>query len=165
MIPFLLFFLSTQDQECTLSVAKILWPLLLLSIYPVVIIPLLIAFIFRDIVVKREGLMAWHRDSIGVLVQRFFFSLIIMSSILTLRGCLNADNSNQLKHCMVHSGVPLIVVLVIVFFKVLCLRKQQYILWTAFIVFFIAQLIILAVCDTKFLIDVSSPGYTQKEKI
>ena len=55
---------------------------------------------------------------------------------------------------MYHSGVPLIVVLVIVFFKVLCLRKQQYILWTAFIVFFIAQLIILAVCDTKFLINV-----------
>jgi len=59
--------------------------------------------------------MVWHRDSIGILVQRFFFSLIMMVSIVVLGGC--ADDPD-LTNCIERTAVPLIFILVIVTLKV-----------------------------------------------
>ena len=60
--------------------------------------------------------MVWHRNSLGALIQRFFFSLIIMSSILTYEGC--AADTNHVRECLVKTGIPLIFVLFIVTLKV-----------------------------------------------
>lgn len=59
--------------------------------------------------------MVWHRNSMGMLLQRFFFTLIIFSSILTFMGCV--DNED-LQECVEHTCIPLIFVLVIVTLKV-----------------------------------------------
>lgn len=60
--------------------------------------------------------MVWHRDSMGVLIQRFFFSLIIMSSMWTFIKC--ADDTDHRKECLVKTEIPLIFILVIVTIKV-----------------------------------------------
>lgn len=63
--------------------------------------------------------MVWHRNSIGILLQRFLFAFIIMASILTFKGCISdVTSAKDLKECLVHTGIPLIFVLVIVFLKV-----------------------------------------------
>lgn len=63
--------------------------------------------------------MVWHRNSIGILLQRFLFSFIIMASILTFKGCISdVKSANELKECLVHTGIPLIFVLIIVLLKV-----------------------------------------------
>ena len=67
--------------------------------------------------------MAWHRDSLGLLVQRFFFSIIIMSSLVTFKRCSDTHSSDGLKECFYSTGTPLIVVLVFVTLKVVCLRQ------------------------------------------
>lgn len=107
--------------------------------------------------------MAWHRDSFGMLIQRFFFTLIIMISILIFKGCIDTENSDELKECMIDTGIPLIIVLVIVFCKVLCLREQKYIIWTAFVVCLIVQFIVLASVNTEFLISDKSDGYNDEK--
>lgn len=66
--------------------------------------------------------MVWHRDSFGLLLQRLLFTVIIMSSILTFKECIDTDDSDELKQCFVHTGIPLIFVLVFVAIKVICLR-------------------------------------------
>ena len=67
--------------------------------------------------------MVWHRDSFGLLLQRLLFTVIIMSSILTFKECIDTDDSDELKQCFVHTGIPLIFVLVFVAIKVICLRQ------------------------------------------
>lgn len=63
--------------------------------------------------------MVWHRNSVGALVSRLFFSLIMMSSIVTFKRCIvDVDNSKELKTCLTDTGIPLISVLVIVTLKV-----------------------------------------------
>lgn len=70
---------------------------------------------------KKEGLMVWHRNSIGNLIQRLFFSLIMMSSILTFKNCIDdVQVAEDLKQCLIDSGIPLIIVLFIVTLKVSC---------------------------------------------
>ena len=61
--------------------------------------------------------MVWHRNSIGILIQRFFFSLVIMLSILTFKNCVG-DSEEDLSTCLVHTGIPLVVILSIVTLKV-----------------------------------------------
>ena len=162
--------LFEQDKhECTYTVSTIILPLLLLSIYPWVLIPFIILVFIKDILVsscqllqlslsaksyldvmlqvKREGLMVWHRDSIGVLIQRFFFSIIIMSSILTFNGCYQDDA----KQCIIKTGAPLIIVLLFVFIKVACLRQQQIYLWSGFILCLIAQFIVVSAVGSEIL--------------
>jgi hypothetical protein len=58
----------------------------------------------------------WHRNSVYDLIQRFFFSLIIMSSILVFTRCI--EDEGELTHCITRTSVPLILVLVIVTLKV-----------------------------------------------
>ena len=95
--------------------------------------------------------MVWHRNSLGVLLQRFFFTLIIMSSVLTFMNCVDTPDSDELRQCFVHTGIPLVFVLVFVFMKVLCLREQRLILWTGFILTLIAQLLTLRYVDSEWL--------------
>ena len=65
--------------------------------------------------------MVWHRNSIGNLIQRLFFSLIMMSSILTFKNCIDDVHvAEDLKQCLIDSGIPLIIVLFIVTLKVSC---------------------------------------------
>ena len=61
--------------------------------------------------------MVWHRNSIGVLIQRFFFTLILMTSIIVFQGCID-DPSTEFQTCIKKTSVPLIFVLIIVTFKV-----------------------------------------------
>lgn len=61
----------------------------------------------------------WHRDSIGILIQRLAFSILMAGSIwIFLENVSNGD----LMPCLIKTAAPLILVLIIVFFKVLCLR-------------------------------------------
>jgi len=65
--------------------------------------------------------MVWHRNSIGNLIQRLFFSIIMMSSILTFKNCIgDVHVAEDLKQCLVDTGIPLIFVLFIVTLKVSC---------------------------------------------
>ena len=72
--------------------------------------------------------MVWHRNSVGILAQRFFFTLIIFSSILTFMGCVDAASSDELKVCMEHTCIPLIFVLIIVSIKVSHLASPNFLL-------------------------------------
>ena len=126
----------------------ILLPILLLTIYPLIAIPFIIWILVKDILIKKEGLMVWHRNSLGVLLQRFFFTLIIMSSVLTFMNCVEAPDNSELRQCFVHTGIPLVFVLVFVSIKVLCLREQRMILWTGFIFSLIAQLLTIRFVDS-----------------
>ena len=63
--------------------------------------------------------MVWHRNSIGVLFQRFFFSLLMFSSIMVLSNCADGvETSDDLRECLVHTGIPLVFVLFVVSLKV-----------------------------------------------
>ena len=63
--------------------------------------------------------MVWHRNSIGVLFQRFFFTLLMFSSIMVLSNCADGvETSDDLRECLVHTGIPLVFVLFIVTLKV-----------------------------------------------
>ena len=63
--------------------------------------------------------MVWHRNSIGVLFQRFFFTLLMFSSIMVLSNCGDGvQTSDDLRECLVHTGIPLVFVLFIVMLKV-----------------------------------------------
>ena len=63
--------------------------------------------------------MVWHRNSIGVLFQRFFFTLLMFSSIMVLSNCAEGvETSDDLRECLVHTGIPLVFVLFIVSLKV-----------------------------------------------
>lgn len=42
-------------------------PIILLISYTIVLVPFVITFMITDIKVKKEGLLAWHRDSLGIL--------------------------------------------------------------------------------------------------
>ena len=63
--------------------------------------------------------MVWHRNSIGVLFQRFFFTLLMFSSIMVLSNCADGvETSDDLRECLVHTGIPLVFVLFVVSLKV-----------------------------------------------
>ena len=76
---------------------------------------------------KKEGIMVWHRNSIGILCQRFFFTLILFASILTFMGCIDTNSSDELKKCIEHTCIPLIFVLIIVTLKVSCILNVVHI--------------------------------------
>ena len=96
--------------------------MLLLLIYPLILIPVVITLMIRDIQVKSEGFLAWHRDSIGLLVQRFCFSSLMVISMSIFISC--ADNTPLGSgSCIGKSLIPLVLPLICVLFKVFCLRS------------------------------------------
>jgi uncharacterized protein YqgC (DUF456 family) len=69
-------------------------PLILLPAYCLFSIPLLLACITKDLLVKHEGFLAWHRNSVGTLVQRLFFSLLALISLCLFTTC-QEDHYNK----------------------------------------------------------------------
>ena len=63
-------------------------------------------------------MMVWHRNSIGILSQRFFFTLLVFSSILVFMGCVDTASSDDLKTCIENTCIPMFFVLFIVTLKV-----------------------------------------------
>ena len=78
-------------DDYDVSVGAIMTPILLLLLYPLIIIPLVLTCIAKDLIKKHEGFLTWHRSSVGDLVQRFTFTLLFISSISVLISCINAD--------------------------------------------------------------------------
>ena len=62
--------------------------------------------------------MVWHRNSLGILFQRFFFCLILMISIVIFLDCIDTHDSDDFRDCVVSTGIPMIFVLVFVTLKV-----------------------------------------------
>lgn len=61
--------------------------------------------------------MTWHINSLGTLVQRWCFTIIMMISTLIFGSCVD-NTGTELQECIKKTSVPLIIVLVIVFLKV-----------------------------------------------
>ena len=63
--------------------------------------------------------MVWHRNSIGVLVQRFFFAVILLASILTFKNCISGlETASELTECLIKTEIPLTFCLIFVCLKV-----------------------------------------------
>lgn len=62
-------------------------PILLLVSYPIVLIPIIIWLLCKDIAVKGEGVLTWHRDSLGILMQRLFICILILTCIVIFENC------------------------------------------------------------------------------
>ena len=60
--------------------------------------------------------MSWHRDSVGILLQRLVFSTLVMASILIYDNC--EDHHEHLEECLVKTSIPLLTSIVIIFLKV-----------------------------------------------
>ena len=67
--------------------------------------------------VKKEGILAWHRDSLGILVQRFCFVLLFFISVVMFNGCSN-DPAERFQMCIWKSSVPLCISIILIVFKV-----------------------------------------------
>jgi len=92
----------------------------LLLLYPFFLVPVVLGLMIKDIIVKKEGLPAWHRDSMGILLERWFISLFLIISVLMLVSCENTDSSTGL--CIGRSLIPLAFPLLCASCKVICLR-------------------------------------------
>ena len=95
-------------------------PVLLLLIYTIALIPFILAVICKDLAVKSEGVLAWHRDSIGELIQRFILCCLIMICMLIYEGCSHEGMDG---HCIGTSLIPLSVPFCCILCKVVCLRS------------------------------------------
>lgn len=136
----------TNPQQKKLNATDVTIPLLLLLSYPLILIPIVIVLMIRDIQVKSEGFLAWHRDSIGLLIQRFCFCLLMLISVSIFVKC--SDNTRTGSgSCIRPSLVPLVFPLICVIFKVFCLKSQRMLLWGGFVVCLIAQIIVLSVVN------------------
>ena len=76
--------------------------------------------------VKKEGILAWHRDSLGILVQRFLFVLLFFISLVLFNGC--DDEEEGFQKCIWKSCVPLCITIVLIVFKVryFCLLHDRF---------------------------------------
>lgn len=62
-------------------------PILLLLSYGIVLPPIVLGFMIKDIKVKAEGFLSWHLDSLGILIQRFLFAILCLVCILMFESC------------------------------------------------------------------------------
>lgn len=122
---------------------------MLLVVYQIVLIPTIVVFMVRDILVKQKGLLTWHRDSLGILVQRFCFCLLVVIGIALFETC-TVDGDRDVGSCISASLIPLAVPLLCAVCKVACLKSQRMVVWTGFVVCVLAQLIVLTVVNAQF---------------
>lgn len=94
---------------------------MLLLAYSVVIPPLIVCALSRDVKAKGDGFMIWHLDSVGILLQRFCFSILVFTCIIIFEVC-DSDN-NDTAACVSHSLIPMLVPLTCVTCKVVCLKQ------------------------------------------
>jgi hypothetical protein len=95
-------------------------PILLLSIYPLIIIPLVIVCIAKDLIKKHEGFLTWHRNSVGDLLSRFTFAIFFMISVVVVKNCSSND---QTLECIKHSMISQVVVSACITLKIVCLHN------------------------------------------
>lgn len=81
--------IQTVDKSLTFrfSLFKQTCPLFLLIMYPIIFIPVIITLMIVDIRKRSEGLLVWHRDSIGELVGKWFMTLLILISFSVFYHC------------------------------------------------------------------------------
>jgi hypothetical protein len=95
---------------------------LLLVIYPIIVIPIVIVLMIRDLLVKQEGVLTWHRDSFGILLQRFVISVLMMAVLVIYRNCANNSLIPD-GTCISRSLIPLTIPFTCVLCKVVCLKS------------------------------------------
>jgi hypothetical protein len=94
-------------------------PLILLTAYPIIGIPLVLVCIAKDLLVKHEGFLAWHRNSVGLLLQRMVFTTLTFISFLTFSVCNSTLQTGPgMQHCIISSLIPLILSLTCILLKV-----------------------------------------------
>jgi hypothetical protein len=57
--------------------------------YTIVLVPIMLVIIIRDLIRKQEGVLCWHRDSIGELVSRFVLCVLLFVFALMLEDCVD----------------------------------------------------------------------------
>ena len=136
-------------QPARMNIFKLSSPLLLLTIYPLILIPIVTYFMIQDIMVKREGFLVWHRDSIGLLAQRWVIGLLLMIAISVLDGC-SANTNKNTEECVKEGLIPLAIPLVCIAVKVIMLKDQRIFFWGGFLVCLTAQIAILIAVTVNF---------------
>ena len=97
--------------------------MLLLISYPILLIPLIALAMIKDIKAKNEGYLNWHLHSFVILIQRGFFSILMLACFLWFDNC-DQDNNQNIAKCINDSLLFLLIPLVFcVFIKVLCFRS------------------------------------------
>ena len=69
------------------SIYFVTLPVLLLLSYGIVLPPIVLAVVVKDVKVKNEGYSIWHLDSMGLLFQRFIAALLILICLLIFESC------------------------------------------------------------------------------
>ena len=64
----LLIYYKYGKHDEGISMDLVFFPIILMTLYPIVGIPILVVLIAADLAVKKEGVLAWHRDSLGILL-------------------------------------------------------------------------------------------------
>ena len=59
--------------------------------------------------------MCWHRDSIGILIQRLLFTILILTSLVIFSRC---DLDHELQECLKVTSIPLAISIVVLVLKV-----------------------------------------------
>ena len=67
----------SQDHSCSLKEGAIFWPILLMTIYPIVIVPIMIFLLIKDIIVVSSPFFT--------IDQVFYWILIIFSQLILLK--------------------------------------------------------------------------------
>jgi hypothetical protein len=70
------------------------------------------------------------------------FSILFFFSLFTLSKCAQSQ-SVSIQPCLNSTLAPFLLIIIFIFFKVLCFREQRIILWTFFIVCLLSQMFVL----------------------
>ena len=122
--------------------------MLLLLSYGIILPPIVLAVVVKDVKVKNEGYSIWHLDSLGLLTQRFIAALLILICLLIFESC--ADTPTNMGACIGRSLLPLLMPWLCVICKVFCLRSQRMLMWSGFLICVIAQIVILFCVKASF---------------
>jgi len=147
-IVFCIFVKNYALNSSHYSIKTMLLPILLLVIYPIVIIPFVLVTICQDLAIKGEGVLCWHRDSLGELLQRFILCILILACIIIFENCI--DNHAENGQCIGRSLIPLTLPFCCVLCKVICLRSQRMFLMGGFVVCALAQMLVMFVVNFQF---------------
>lgn len=100
-----------------------------------------------DIKKKSEGVLVWHRDSLGDLIQRWFMCLLLIIAFGVFDHC---GRSDVFTACVGKSLIPLFFPILCITCKVSCLQNQRMVFWIGFLVCLTTQLILLEVLNVRF---------------
>ena len=127
------------------------------TLYFMVAIPLVLIFLVQDIrvsgvrhlpvnkgvsvcvQVKREGLMVWHRNSIGILVQRLLFTIFFLISVCVFWANMG-DEDVELGETILKTSIPLTCVVLVV-----CLKVSSRLINNCLALFLLTELALLSI--------------------